>query len=481
MRKRSLKLMLLIGLLSLTGSRVAEQDTPVPPPSGEPTRTPEQIEKESQAFILDVIKGMDNELPRLNPAFRPLFPLYYEIRVEELTGNSKIKLWFPKDLFDSPLKDMKTFLAQQRIKEVISTTENWLAHFRGPDPNFKKPLDGDETSGASILSALAESLEVGWGAEERLHFADGRINRALDQLGVRLRIVKLMQNEVDSLYNQYNQFTKGSLNYLSTYYAHQLSAFTPHQCARLLQIIEHWQVKPKVSDKALLEAMHEDQESQVQEVLNDGTLVNHEGGQVKNWAEDDPDLARTSAIPPTSEALEKRKQIVDAIAEDYGRIRFLLKDLFAPLPPEPVRPKWLDQIVGGSCEGFLTNELIENRQITVRLKLLEAHIALRQFRWEHDRLPRTLAELQNPKRMTDPVTHALFNYTTDGKTYTLKSAGVAGIESDEKGNDLPTRPYDLLKEELENPWLIIVYNSASGEGTSPADTEPSKEPVKTGE
>ncbi|MBC7529153.1 MAG: hypothetical protein H7308_16580, partial [Chthonomonadaceae bacterium] len=153
MRKRSLKLMLLIGLLSLTGSRVAAQDTPVPPPSGEPTRTPEQIEKESQAFILDVIKGMDNELPRLNPAFRPLFPLYYEIRVEELTGNSKIKLWFPKDLFDSPLKDMKTFLAQQRIKEVISTTENWLAHFRGPDPNFKKPLDGDETSGASLLSA----------------------------------------------------------------------------------------------------------------------------------------------------------------------------------------------------------------------------------------------------------------------------------------------------------------------------------------
>ena len=60
-----------------------------------------------------------------------------------------------------------------------------------------------------------------------------------------------------------------------------------------------------------------------------------------------------------------------------------------------------------------------------RVQLLGVHAAIRRFRWEHNRLPATLEELELGRLALDPFTGRPFLYQTAGdSTYILKSAKV---------------------------------------------------------
>ncbi len=434
---------------------------------------------------------MDGVLEGINPAYRPLFPVLREVMQGTLSHYSALKLKYPIDIFSCPISELRNFLAQVPIKTSLDITGSWIRNFKGIDLFTASDKEENTQAGSVLVPYLAPLLRTGWGAKERLAFAEGHGDLALEQLEESLRFFEIMGEGDLAAKPQANYLLKGS----SAFFAQHLASLTPHGCARLRGMIEHWKAGAEIPESLLTEAMHEEQEALVREVLNDGSVPDREA-EARQIAEmerkldageqtpEEPafELPVPAPLPPTPEALEKRKQVADAVAEDFVRLRTLLHDPFAILPSKSTRPKWLAGIVVEGYNGYGEAQLHEHKQTRLCLELLEAHLVIRQFQWEHDRLPKTLAELQSTERMTDPVTGKFFIYVIDGETYTLKSAGVAGIESDEEGNNLPTRPYDLLDEELKNPLLTIVYNSAFDEGTSSVDVEPNqKPPEQTGE
>ena len=58
-----------------------------------------------------------------------------------------------------------------------------------------------------------------------------------------------------------------------------------------------------------------------------------------------------------------------------------------------------------------------------RLHLLGVHGAIRRFRWENNRLPSSLSELNLSDLTTDPFTGAPLIYKVTGDRYELSSAG----------------------------------------------------------
>ena len=464
MRKRSLKPILSVGLLLLVGGSAHAQDVPVSPPADEQPQNPEQIERAKREEAALVGHLLDEMFARINPAYRPLFPVIREITQGTLAYDKVAELKFPKDIFSSPLSEVKTFVAQVPIKTSLNIAGVWIRNFHGIDPVFaasNKEEKVDENS--VILLPVSAALTAMWGATERIHFAEGHNDLAFEQLEERLRFAEIMGETDFTVKLQADDTLKGS----PAFFAQHLSAFTPHQCVRLLGIIEHWKASTEVSDALLTKAMHEDQESLMQEVLNDGTVPDREA-EARQATEmerkldagelipEEPafELPVPAPLPPTPQAREKRKQVADAVAEDFIRLRTRLRDPFAVLPPKPARPKWLEGIVSEDYNGYGETQLQERKQMRIRLQLLDAHLLIRRFRWEHDRLPRTLSELQNPKRMTDPVTGKFFNYKTDGETYTLTSAGVSGFEKDGEGKPLPAKPYDLMTVVLTSPEFM---------------------------
>ena len=390
MRKRSLKPILSIGLLWLADGDVSAQDVPIPPPGDEQPQTPEQIEqaKRRDAFFMN--RFLERMFARTNPAYRPLFPVFRELSQGMLTPDKKSGLKFPKDIFASPLSEVKTFLAQVPVKTSLDITGGWIRNFKGIDPvSTASNQEEDFNEGAVILSSLTPLMRIGWSATERVHLAEGHNDLALEQLVERLRFFEIVGENDFVAKLQAPALLRGA----SEFFAHHLDSLTPHGCARLIGIIEQWNSSVGIPDALLTKTLLEDQESLMQEVLNDGTVPDREA-EARQAAEMErkldagelvPEQPETETpvpapLPPTPEALEKRKRVADAVAEDFVRLRTRLRDPFAVLPPKPPRPKWLEGIVNEGYNGYGEEQLYEHKQLRLCLKLLEAHVLIRQFR-----------------------------------------------------------------------------------------------------
>ncbi|HTE20450.1 MAG TPA: hypothetical protein VK689_18955, partial [Armatimonadota bacterium] len=70
-----------------------------------------------------------------------------------------------------------------------------------------------------------------------------------------------------------------------------------------------------------------------------------------------------------------------------------------------------------------------------QLRLLACHAAIRRYRWEHDRLPPTLAVLDLGDLAVDPFTGEPLQYEVTGVQYRLHSVGAPASPEDEKAVD----------------------------------------------
>lgn len=72
-----------------------------------------------------------------------------------------------------------------------------------------------------------------------------------------------------------------------------------------------------------------------------------------------------------------------------------------------------------------------------RIQLLVLHVAIRRYRWEHDRLPQSLDALKRDDLTIDPFTGKQFGYRVSGDTYDLYSAGAPerddGAQAEQSG------------------------------------------------
>ena len=94
-----------------------------------------------------------------------------------------------------------------------------------------------------------------------------------------------------------------------------------------------------------------------------------------------------------------------------------------PLPT----PKMADDDPGAAIVGLLVPALQQamdrHTQEVAMVQLLACHAAVRRYRWEHDRLPPSLPELEIGDLILDPFTGTPFKFEPQGTRYRLTSAG----------------------------------------------------------
>ncbi|MBC7527350.1 MAG: hypothetical protein H7308_07345, partial [Chthonomonadaceae bacterium] len=160
---------------------------------------------------------------------------------------------------------------------------------------------------------------------------------------------------------------------------------------------------------------------------------------------------KSSPSPVTRDALEKREKIAQVLRGDFSRFEKFTRDPFIVLPTLPEFPKWIKNAINGNEgeERLTPDRHRENFQRErIALHLLATHTAIRRFRWEHDRLPRSLAELNLPKWTKDPPAGKplLYSLSSANETYTLQSVGF--VQNDYYGKPEPVLPLDLMQEPL---------------------------------
>lgn len=144
-------------------------------------------------------------------------------------------------------------------------------------------------------------------------------------------------------------------------------------------------------------------------------------------------------LPPEAEALPRaapaRKAAVQRdFAAHLGFVLAQLRERASKpeaewlVPPgtfgasEPVT-----QFFAGSFEVFHALPASQAR-VRTQLRLLRLHAGITQFRWQHRRLPRDLAELGQPAWLEDPLSGEPFQYRIiAGLTYELYSKGAGDI------------------------------------------------------
>jgi hypothetical protein len=76
-------------------------------------------------------------------------------------------------------------------------------------------------------------------------------------------------------------------------------------------------------------------------------------------------------------------------------------------------------------------------------RLLGCHAAIRRFRWENQRLPISLEELELGELALDPFTEQEFAYKVAQNGFTLESAGFFERNADHTRNTARRRPFSL--------------------------------------
>ncbi len=81
--------------------------------------------------------------------------------------------------------------------------------------------------------------------------------------------------------------------------------------------------------------------------------------------------------------------------------------------------------------------------LEAKIRLFGVHAAIHRYRWEHNRLPDTLAELHIGALNTDPFTGEGFLYKREGDAYDLSSFGPMSAGVTKRSDSPPPRPVRL--------------------------------------
>lgn len=95
-------------------------------------------------------------------------------------------------------------------------------------------------------------------------------------------------------------------------------------------------------------------------------------------------------------------------------------------------------IIGPACNSYTREQ--------AQVRLLACHAVIGRYRWEHDRLPASLAGLTLSDLAIDPFTGRPLKYTVRGKGYELTSAGPPAAADDTRAVD-GRRPVSVVPAE----------------------------------
>lgn len=115
-----------------------------------------------------------------------------------------------------------------------------------------------------------------------------------------------------------------------------------------------------------------------------------------------------------------------SLGEFYDQLAVEIRKPSWKRGPLPV-PKPAEDDPGAAVVAVLVpalqQALDKHTQEVAMVQLLACHAAVRRYRWEHDKLPPSLTELQLGELILDPFTGMPFKYEPQGIRYRLTSAG----------------------------------------------------------
>lgn len=279
------------------------------------------------------------------------------------------------------------------------------------------------------LRRLARLLAI----EIYVRFADGSTDAALDSLQDGLRFGCQMQT---------NTLISGLAGVaidtivLEAFSGH-LEQLSVHQCSRLRHIVEEWVDRPFPVAALLDTAQQLSLRSLEAKRSNPQALKDL----LDQFATDDSNApvaqARIGRLTPylDSQPADLGPVIDHAEALIHAYYDAALVNLNQPLRERRPMTVVSDKSLGGDLFASLVvnADRITDKydRIEAMLRMLGVHAVIRGYRWEHNVLPNTLADLHLGRLSVDPFTGGDLVYQRVGKSYDLTSRGP--FERDESG------------------------------------------------
>jgi hypothetical protein len=141
-----------------------------------------------------------------------------------------------------------------------------------------------------------------------------------------------------------------------------------------------------------------------------------------------------------------RRSLPDTLPDRQAAVE-QLERVFTRILVEAKKPTWQRSPVeapdDNSPGGILISQVVAPlTQVSnsytheqAQIRLLACHAAIQRYRWEHDRLPANLTELNLGDLAIDPFTGEPLKYTVRGSRYELTSAGPPAAPDDSQAVD----------------------------------------------
>jgi hypothetical protein len=329
---------------------------------------------------------------------------------------------------NATLADKRRALADPQIRRAIELIR--IGMNKPIAPMQRGELDENTTFPEFAgFRALARLI----GVHIYVSLADGQINPALDDLQAILRLGYHVQSE--AFISGLVGIAIDSIGLVSI--ARHIPQFSVRDCDRLLLMMRQWLEIPAPE----LQVIASERDSIVN-ILRKGR--NDKQKLYQLFAIITPDMEQSNPPSKLQKAIANLDTDTSVIVD--GAIEKIVKLYDASLANLKL-PFWKRTKVELIDDRSLAYDLAEmitmspsvvsDRYVNIQaqLHLLATHAAIRKFRWEHDRLPKSLDELKRERDeglLTDPFTGEFLVYKPDGETYELYSTGIPERDADGK-------------------------------------------------
>jgi hypothetical protein len=260
--------------------------------------------------------------------------------------------------------------------------------------------------------------------------ADGRTDDALENTRLALRLTIAIRSD-----SMLGGLTSVAMNSMATSpVASHLDQLSARDCQSLFSLCQEWLHQPDPLIR-IYEGERRLAVGMLDQMLTEAAKVPADPAPKSPDDDEDDDDSLTPEQQRQLRDLAKNPQTLERFKQDtLARMdRFyqdLRQELAKPLPQRRLQAPQPDGTVAGAliaqlCPVFEQSNIAFARD-SARMGLLACHAAVLRYRWEHDRLPDSLAALNLGPLGQDPFTGADFRYERDGRRYKLYSAGPEG-------------------------------------------------------
>jgi hypothetical protein len=269
----------------------------------------------------------------------------------------------------------------------------------------------------ALLRNLARLIKI----EQYVFLSEGRTTAAIQCLRDALRLGEAVRGET-IISGLTALLTESILLYPLCIRKEQ---WTEADCKRLLQISQNYLAQTD-GGRAALEGERRSTLAGMERLLADFESSESEYRFGEGGKEGETGLLKQEWVTLKQDAAAREK----FAAELRRRINNKFDEAIAanPLSLTPVAVQSPDRTLMGTLSGVLLPELrlVRRRYVNrmIQFQLLGVHAGIQRFRWQHNRLPASLNEINLKELVGDPFSGELLQYRLTGSdTYSLSSIG----------------------------------------------------------